>query len=101
MIASADGHIWAYDATSEKLAKFDLNGNLEYSFGTSGVNGNGGDLTKFWGVHQVAADSEGNLYVAEVFNGRAVKFRPRPGADPQRIVWGRPLMPLGGAASKQ
>ena len=24
-----------------------------------------------------------------------------PGADPQRIVWGRPLMPLGGAASKQ
>jgi hypothetical protein len=100
IVASTDGHIWAYDATSEKLAKFDLNGNLEYSFGTSGVNGNGGDLTKFWGVHQIAADSEGNLYVAEVFNGRAVKFRPKPGADPQRIVWGRPLMPMAARASR-
>jgi len=101
IIDSADGHIWAYDFTSEKFAKFDLSGHLEYSFGTSGVNGDGGDRTKLWGVHQVAADSEGNLYVAEVFNGRAVKLRPRPGADPQQIVWGRPLMPRTGSAAVQ
>ena len=94
MVASADGHIWAYDANSEKLAKFDLSGHLEYSFGTSGVNGTGRDLTKFWGVHQIAADPDGNLYVAEVFNGRAVKLRPRPGADPNHVVWGQPLMPM-------
>jgi hypothetical protein len=93
IVASADGHIWAYDQTSEKMAKFDLSGHLEYSFGTSGVNGNGRDQTKFWGVHQIAADSDGNLYVAEVFNGRADKFVPRSGADPKTLVWGQPLMP--------
>jgi len=93
IVASADGHIWAYDQTSEKMAKFDLSGHLEYAFGTSGVNGNGRDQTKFWGVHQIAADSDGNLYVAEVFNGRADKFVPRAGADPKTLVWGQPLMP--------
>jgi hypothetical protein len=87
IVASTDGHIWAYDQTSEKLAKFDLNGRLEYAWGTSGVNGNGRDRTKFWGVHQIAADADGNLYVAEVFNGRTLKFRPRPGADPSHLVW--------------
>ena len=51
------------------------------AWGTAGANGNGRDRTKFWGVHQIAADQEGNLYVAEVFNGRTLKFRPRPGAD--------------------
>jgi hypothetical protein len=101
IVASADGHIWAYDQTSEKLAKFDLSGRLEYSFGTSGVNGNGRDQRKFWGVHQIAADSKGNLYVAEVFNGRADKFVPRPGADPSQIVWGQELMPKPAAAGTQ
>ena len=101
ILASADGHIWAYDQNSEKMAKFDLSGHLEYAFGTSGANGNGGDLTRFWGVHQIAADAEGNLYVAEVFNGRAVKLRPRPGADPNQVVWGQPLMPKAAAISER
>lgn len=29
---------------------------------------------------------EGNRYVAEVFNGRVVKFRPKQGADPSKVV---------------
>jgi hypothetical protein len=37
-------------------------------------------------VHQFSVDQENNLYVAEVFNGRAQKFRPRKGADPAKLT---------------
>lgn len=37
-------------------------------------------------VHQVSVDSEGNLYLAEVFNGRVQKLRPKLGADRARLV---------------
>jgi hypothetical protein len=39
-----------------------------------------------WGVHQVSVDSEGNLYLAEVFNGRVQKLRPKAGAERARLV---------------
>ena len=52
-------HLGVRFTTRRRLAKFDLSGHLEYAFGTSGVNGNGSDLTKFWGVHQIAADCGG------------------------------------------
>jgi hypothetical protein len=45
-------------------------------------------------MHQISADSEGNLYLAEVFGGRTQKYRPKPGADPTRLVRGRALMPM-------
>jgi hypothetical protein len=31
-------------------------------------------------------DQDGNLYLAEVFNGRVQKFRPKPGADKAKLV---------------
>ena len=34
----------------------------------------------------MTVDQEGNLYVAEVQNGRIQKFRPKPGADPAKLV---------------
>jgi hypothetical protein len=34
----------------------------------------------------MTVDQDGNLYIAEVFNGRTVKFRPKPGADPAKMV---------------
>jgi sugar lactone lactonase YvrE len=37
-------------------------------------------------THGMSMDQEGNLYVAEVANGRAQKFRPRPGANPAFLV---------------
>jgi sugar lactone lactonase YvrE len=37
-------------------------------------------------MRQMSVDSEGNLYVAEVFNGRVQKFRPKPGADPATLI---------------
>jgi len=38
----------------------------------------------------LSVDQEGNLYLAEVNNGRAEKFRPRPGANPALMV-GKPV----------
>ena len=34
----------------------------------------------------MTVDQDGNLYLAEVFNGRVQKFRPKPGADPAKLV---------------
>ena len=46
-----------------------------------------------WGVHQISADSEGNLYAAEVFGGRTQKFVPKPNANPHDLFFGRELAP--------
>jgi hypothetical protein len=73
--------LWAFDRASSKMIKYDLNGNLQYTWGTWG-NFPGG----FWGVHGIHVDSEGNFYVAEVDNGGAQKFRPRAGANPAFLV---------------
>ena len=35
-----------------------------------------------WNVHGMSVDQDGNLYLAEVNNGRPQKFRPRKGATP-------------------
>ena len=43
-----------------------------------------------WNVHGMSVDQEGNLYLAEVNNGRAEKFRPRAGANPALLV-GKPV----------
>jgi hypothetical protein len=43
-----------------------------------------------WNVHGMSVDQEGNLYLAEVNNGRAQKFRPRKGANPAYLV-GQPV----------
>jgi hypothetical protein len=40
----------------------------------------------------VGVDQDGNLYLAEVNNGRAQKFRPRTGANPALLV-GQPIQP--------
>ena len=47
----------------------------------------------FWAVHEFSADTDGNLYTAEVFGGRSQKFKPRAGADPSHIYKPQPLMP--------
>jgi NHL repeat len=41
-------------------------------------------------IHGASVDQGGNLYVAEVANGRVQKFRPRPGANPEFLV-GKPV----------
>jgi hypothetical protein len=34
----------------------------------------------------MSVDQENNLYIAEVYGGRPQKFRPKPGADPAKIM---------------
>jgi len=81
----SDGYLWAADRGTSKILKYDLNGNFMYSWGTWGDFPGG-----MWGVHGMAADQEGNFYVAEVDNGGAQKYTPRKGANPQMLV-GKPL----------
>jgi peptidylamidoglycolate lyase len=81
---SADRHIWAADAATSKIIEYDLNGHLLYSWGTFG------DWPgSLWGVHEMSVDPDGNLYVSEVEAGRAQKFAPRKGANPEFLM-GKP-----------
>ena len=78
---STDGYLWVGDGGTQRILKYDLDGNYLYGWG-----GPGGQPGQFRGPHQLTTDQEGNLYVAEVFNGRVVKFRPKPNADPAKVV---------------
>jgi hypothetical protein len=62
---------------------------MEYSFLQEGTNP--GEVMD---VHQMSADADGNLYMAEVGGGRTQKFIPKPGGDPTKIIWGRSLAPM-------
>ena len=64
--------------------KFDLRGHIETVFGRYGVYPGA-----TWGVRQISADSEGNLYAAEVFGGRTQKFVPKRNANPHDLFFGR------------
>ena len=76
-----DGHVWVADGMANKFLKFDLDGHLLYVWGTLGA-----EPGRVWGTHRFSVDSEGNLYTAEVWGGRAQKFRPKPGADPEKLI---------------
>ena len=78
---STDQELWVGDGGTNRILKYDLNGNYLYGWG-----GRGGQPGTFNGPHQITTDQDGNLYVAEVFNGRVQKFRPKPNADPEKIV---------------
>jgi DNA-binding beta-propeller fold protein YncE len=78
---SKDNFVWICDGVSNKILKYDTNGKLLYSWGTYGDYPGA-----MWSPHQFSVDSEGNLYVAEAYGGRAQKFRPKPGADPAHLV---------------
>jgi len=45
------------------------------------------------GRYACAKSWEGNLYVAEVDNGRVQKFRPRAGANPNYLM-AKPVVPV-------
>lgn len=81
----ADRHLWAFDDTTSKIVRYDSQGHLPYAWG--GLCEYPGGL---FNMHGASVDQEGNLYVAEVANGRAQKFHPRRGANPEFIV-GKPV----------
>jgi hypothetical protein len=78
---STDQYLWVGDGGTNRILKYDLNGRYLYGWG-----GPGEQPGQFNGPHQISTDQDGNLYVAEVFNGRIVKFRPKPNADPAKLA---------------
>ena len=80
-IVTEDDHVWVADFTTSRLIKYDLEGHYLYDMG-----GPGPLPGQFNGVHHMSVDSERNLYVSEVWNGRVQKFRPKANADPNKIV---------------
>jgi DNA-binding beta-propeller fold protein YncE len=76
-----DRMLWAFDQGTQKMLKYDREGNFLYSFGSFGVSPGG-----FFGVHGIAVDQEGSLYVAEVGNGGAQKYTPKEGANPELLL---------------
>ena len=83
-----DQHLWVNDGNVGRFLKFDLDGQLQFNWSTFGHHPG-----QMWGVHAFSTDSEGNVYTAEVWGGRAQKFRPKPGADPAQLIG--PITPLG------
>jgi DNA-binding beta-propeller fold protein YncE len=81
LLITADGYLWAADRGTNKILKYDLDGNFLYSWGTWGTFPGG-----FWGVHGMSVDRDGNFYVAEVDTGRVQKFRPRADANADYLV---------------
>jgi len=85
VVIGDDRKLVTFDRNTHKMLKYELDGRLIYSWGTQG------DFPgTLWGVHGMATDQEGNLYVAEVDAGRFQKFRPRPGANPAALL-GKPI----------
>ena len=80
-IITQDQSIWVGDAGTDRILKFDLNGNFLYSWGAPG--GQPGRLNC---SHGITTDQLGNLYLADCFAGRLQKFEPIPGADPDKIA---------------
>lgn len=80
-LITADQQLWVSDGGTHRILKFDLDGNYLYGWG-----GPGGLPGQFQGPHSMTVDQDGNLYTAEVFAGRAQKFRPKSGADPAKVV---------------
>ena len=80
-----DRKLWAADDRNSKILEYNLDGHLLYAWGTL-ADWPGG----LFNTHGMTVDQEGNFYVAEVGNGRAQKFRPRPGANLALLV-GKPV----------
>ena len=76
-----DQYLWMGDGGTQRILKYDLNGNFLYGWGQPG-----GLPGQFWGPHQMTVDQEGNFFVAEVQNGRIQRFRPKPDADPAKLI---------------
>jgi DNA-binding beta-propeller fold protein YncE len=80
-LITTDQYLWISDGGTNRIVKYDLNGHYLYGWGAPG-----GLPGQFNGPHSITVDQEGNLYLAEVFNGRVQKFRPKAGADKAKIV---------------
>jgi hypothetical protein len=80
-LITTDQYLWFADGGTNRIVKYDLGGHYLYGWGIAGKLPG-----QFTGPHSMTTDQDGNLYLAEVFNGRVQKFRPKAGADPAKLV---------------
>jgi DNA-binding beta-propeller fold protein YncE len=81
LYVGADQQVWVLDGVNSRLLQFDPQGRLQYWWGTHGAVAGA-----FWEGHQMSVDSDGNVYVADSYHGRAQKFTPKPGADGSKLL---------------
>ena len=81
LVVAQNQTVWVSDPTLNRLTQYDLDGMLLTYWGAAGSFPGAFD-----NPHHFAADSEGNLYVADYANFRVQKFVPRPDADRRRLV---------------
>lgn len=75
------GYLWAGDAFTNRVLKFDLAGNFLYSWGAAGAQAG-----RLQCSHGMSTDQLGNLYIADCFAGRLQKFEPVPEANPDNVA---------------
>ena len=83
--------LWVVSAVLNRFLKFDLNGELQYSWGTYGGTAGGFGPGGPSRPHQMDVDQEGNVYAANWDTGHWDKYIPKPGADPSKLI-GRHLI---------
>jgi hypothetical protein len=88
-LITANQELVVTDGGTHRVLKYDLKGNFIYGWGA-----NGGAWGQFNGPHASTVDQAGNFYTAEVFGGRVVKFKPKPGSDPRKLA-GQEVRPKG------
>ena len=81
----SSGKLWGSDAHTRRIIAWNPNGYLQYAWGGQGEWAGATD-----GVHGMSVDQEGNVYLAELFHGRVMKYKPRPGANPNYLM-GKPV----------
>ncbi len=78
---STDQFIWVADGGTHADAEVRPERKVSVRVGRPG-----GQPGQFNGPHSLTVDQEGNMYTAEVFDGRVQKFRPKPDADPAKVM---------------
>lgn len=85
VFVDANNAAWVISATLNRILKYNLDGELQYYWGTYGGTRRGfpGGLSR---PHQLDVDQEGNVYIASWDGGWINKFIPKPDADPSKLI---------------
>ena len=81
LVITEDQYLWMSDANYNRMAKFNLDGELLTYWGTTGK-----EPGSFDNLHNFDVDEHGNLFIADAWNNRIQKLVPNENADPARVI---------------